>query len=181
MSDGFTLVRPRRKESFHKPQTDEEIIKDNTQYLVDYEEVYNKEKARITDELKIIDRFIARICRNFCNLMVEAERNGRKYCYLFKYNDDPDKGEIFNDTIEGLDTKYVLSGKWIYVAKQYFSPQKCRSIEHRLNDYINDKKYNNGIDPVTNNPYRVSVFHYKGPKSVFSNGIICSRDGHRYN
>ena len=181
MSDGFTLVQNRRKEFIPRPQTDEDIIKTNMKYDANYEETYNAEKVRITSELKIIDKFVARLCRNFCNLMVEAERNSRKYCYLFKYNDDPDRGEIFNDTIDGIDTKYILSGKWIPIAKQYFGSQKCHSIEHRLSDYIKDKKYNSGIDPVTNNPYRISVFHYKGPKSVFTNGIICSRDGHRYN
>lgn len=179
MSDEFILVQSKKKGQ--RQLTDEELIMDNMKSEETYEKVYNEEKEQITAEVKIIDKFIARICRKFVDVMVEAERNNRKYAFLFKYNDDPDRGEIYNDTIEGLDTKYILSGKWIPLARQYLSSQKCRLIEHRLMDYIKDKKFNDGIDPITKQSYRISVFHYKGPKSVFENGIICSRDGLRYN
>ena len=120
------------------------------------------------------------MCRDFVNNIVEAERTNKKYCYLFKYNDDPENGNVYNDTIDGIDTKYILSGKWIPIARQYFAPTSCISIEQRLNEYISDKKFNNGVDPVTGNKYRISVFYYKGSKSVFSNGIIVSRDGLKY-
>ena len=112
--------------------------------------------------------------------MVKTERENNKYCYLFKYNDDPDNGEVYGDTIDGLDTKYILSGKWIPLARQYFPAQSCLSVEQRLKEYINNKKFNNGIDPITGNSYRISIFFYKGSKSVFSNGIIISRDGLKY-
>lgn len=175
----FTLVQHRHRTSRHR--TDSEIVKDSVENMKNYEESYNEDKMRITNELKIIDKFVAKTCRGFINSIVEAERSGKKYCYLFKYNDDPDKGEIYNDTVEGLDTKYILSGEWIPLAKHYFPYRRCRSIETRLTEYFKDKAYNGGIDPVTNIPYRISVFYYKGPKSVFENGIICSRDGLRYN
>jgi hypothetical protein len=170
----FTVVT-KRSQSYTKDRAQ----RYNNREL-NYEEEYNEEKQKIINELKIIDKFVVRLCRKFPNEIVATERYNRKYCYLFKYNDDPDKGEIYNDTIDGLDTKYILSGKWIPLARQYFPPKKCQSIENRLVEYITDKKFNNGIDPITDNPYRISVFHYKGSKSIFSNGIICSRDGLRY-
>ena len=139
-----------------------------------------KKKQRMAKELKIIDRFIIQLCRSFADKMVQTERENKKYCYLFKYNDDPDYGEIYSDTIDGLDTKYILSGKWILLARQYFPVQSCLSLEQRLKEYINDKKFNHGIDPITGNKYRISIFFYKGSKSVFSNGIIISRDGLKY-
>ena len=179
VSRSKSYTTSRKKSIDNKDRSDRRNVpQDNDK---NYEEHYNEDKQKITNELKIIDKFIARMCRSFADSMVVTERLGRKYCILFKYNDDPDRGEIYNDRIEGLDTKYILSGRWIPLAKQYYSPQKCRSVKQRIIEYIREKKYNNGIDPITERPYRVSVFHYKGSKSVFDNGIIVSRDGIDYN
>ena len=169
----FTVVQ-RRSKSYNRQKTNT-INSDKN-----YEEEYNEEKTKMAKELKIIDRFIIQLCRSFADKMVQTERENKKYCYLFKYNDDPDNGEIYSDTIDGLDTKYILSGKWIPIARQYFPIHACLSIEQRLKEYITDKKFNNGIDPITGNSYRISIFFYKGSKSVFNNGIIISRDGLKY-
>ena len=154
MSDKFTVVS-------HKKQ-----FKD-----------YDQEQEKYANIIKIVEKFTARICRTFSDKMVESTRRDHKYVILFKYNDDPDKGELYNDTIDGIPTKEILSGSWIANAKKYFSAQKCRSVSSRINEYITDKKFNNGIDAVTNQKYNVSIFYYKNKDSIFSNGIIISRDG----
>lgn len=169
----FTVVN--RSKSYTNRKTS--MIDDDK----DYEDTYNADKERISKEIKIIEKFVARICRSFVDNMVKTERNNQKYCVLFKYNDDPDKGELYNDRIEGLDTKYILSGKWIPMARQFFDIKKCRSVKYRLSEYIKSKEFNGGVDPITDRPYQISVFHYKGGKSVFQNGIIISRDGISYN
>ena len=169
----FTVVQ-RRSKSYTRPKVDSRLFDKN------YEEEYNEEKKRATKELKIIDRFVIQLCRKFADKMVQTERENKKYCYMYKYNDDPDNGEVFGDTIDGLDTKYILSGRWIPLARQYFPAHLCLSVEQRLKDYISDKKFNSGIDPVTGNVYRISIFYYKNKKSSFVNGIIISRDGIRY-
>jgi hypothetical protein len=127
--------------------------------------------------VKIVEKFTAKICRTFSDKMVESTRRNHRYVVLFKFNDDPTNGELLNDTIDGISTKEILSGSWINGAKHYFPPQKCKSVSNRITEYINDKKFNNGIDLVTKQKYNVSVFHYKHKESVFPNGIIISRDG----
>mgnify|MGYP006109775537 CR=1 FL=1 len=136
-----------------------------------------QEEAEMANLLKVIEKFTAKICRTFSDKMVEATRNNNKYVILFKYNDDPDKGEFFNDKIDNISTKYILSGVWIRNAQKFFLPQKCKSVSSRILEYISDKKFNNGIDIVSKQKYNVSIFHYKNKNSIFSNGIIVSRDG----
>ena len=171
----FTVVTSKRHRSHTRERPD---ASDNSD--TNYETTYNEEKQKVANIIKVIDKFIAKLCRSFADNIIEATRNGHQYCYLFKYNDDPDRGELYNDTIEGLDTKYLLSGEWIPLAKQYVSHQKCKTIEYRLNNFIKDPKFNNGICPDTRLPYQVSVFHYKNEKSVFKNGVVVSRDGLKY-
>ena len=154
-------------------KTSKEKFLDN---INNYEVQYNNEKNDTTNELKIIDRFIGILIRKIPDCIINANVQGNKYCYIFKYNDDPDNGEIVNDTIEGLDTKYILSGKWIPKAKKYFPFNRCRSIQQRISHFLKTE-LNNGIDPDTKQPWNVSVFYYKKENSIFNNGIIISRDG----
>lgn len=154
MSEKFTVVSY-KKNSTYSEQDEEEML----------------------NLLKVVEKFTAKICRTFSDKMVEATRNNNKYVILFKYNDDPEKGELFNDKIDDIPTKYILSGDWIRKARVFFPPQKCKSVGSRITEYISDKKFNNGIDIVSKQKYNVSIFHYKNKTSVFSNGIIVSRDG----
>lgn len=141
---------------------------------------FDEEQEKQANIIKIIEKFTAKICRSFSDKMVEATRKNHKYCLLFKYNDDPERGELLNETIDGVSTKKILSGSWIPDAKRYFHSSKCRSVGHRISEYISDAKFNNGIDIVTKQKYNVAIFHYKNKDSVFPNGIIISRDGINY-
>lgn len=136
-----------------------------------------EEQERCAKIIKVVEKFVARICRTFTDKMVDATRNNHKYVILFRYNDDPTRGELVDDTIDDFSTKEILSGSWIKSAKRYFPPQKCKSVRDRIMEHIFNEKYNNGIDMVTKQKYNVSIFHYKKKDSVFPNGIIVSRDG----
>lgn len=138
---------------------------------------YDQELQKYTKIVKAVEKLTAQVTRTFSDNMIESIRRDHNYCVLFKYNDNPEYGEVYNDSIDGIPTKLLLSGEWINKAKNYLTPIKCRSIATRINDYITDKKFLNGIDPVTKQKYNVSVFYYKSKDSVFKNGIIVSRDG----
>jgi hypothetical protein len=153
------------------------IVVDHKKKYRDVQPENEDDQEKYTNIIKVVEKFTAKICRTFSDKMVESTRRNHRYVVLFKFNDDPTHGELLNDTIDGISTKEILSGSWINKAKYYFPPQKCKSITSRINEYICDKKFNNGIDMVTKQKYNVSVFHYKNKDSVFPNGIIISRDG----
>lgn len=161
MSGKFTVVT--RDKQIRKP--------------VDNSRDYEEEIARQNRIMKAVEKLTAQVTRTFADKMIETIRKDHKYCVLFTYNDDPEAGEVFNDTIDDIPTKFLLSGDWVTQAKKFFVPIKCRTIGTRINAYITDKKFHNGVDPVTKQKYNASIFHYKSRDSVFKNGIIISRDG----
>ena len=138
------------------------------------------ERLQSAKDIKAVEWLSAHICREFTNAIVDAARNNYKYCYVFKYNDDPDRGELSNDSILGVDTKRILSGEWIPTAQKYFERERCKSIRRRLEEYIKQKPFNGGVDEETGHPYTVTVFYRKKEPSVFSNGVIVGRAGLTY-
>ena len=147
----------------------------------DYEKVYMKDYAKAKRILTVIDRFIARICRDFSDKVIQAVKDNDNTFYLFKYNTNSKKGKTYNQHIENIPTAYILSGEWIDLVSKFFNYKNYRNIKSKILNNIKSNKYNNGIDPITDQKYTISIFHYKLNNSMFENGIMISRDGIEYN
>ena len=160
--------------------------------MSDFQTVTRKKTRKVPEEerdedylasakyIKANDKLTAQCCRRYPDALVEATRNNYKYCYLFKYNDDTNRGEIRNETILGVSTKSLLSGEWIPTARKYFESEKCKPIGRRLEEFIKQKQFNNGIDEETGCAHTITTFWRKKEPSVFSNGIIVGRAGIQY-
>ena len=108
--------------------------RNNVANSADYEELLERQNRVI----KAVEKLTVIITRSFSDKMIEAIRNDHKYCVLYTYNDNPENGEVFNDTIDDISTRYILSGEWIPQAKKFFVPIKCRSVADRIQDYISE-------------------------------------------
>ena len=169
MSNKFTVVMKHKRRANRGPID----IPDE-----DYDRVYNDELKQCKELKRVIDTFISTICRNFSDKAIEAIRENSKDFYIYEYNDDTERGELYNNKIENYDTKYILQHQWMPLLERYCGPQT--TIESRILKYIKVSRFNNGVDPITKKDYKVSNFNYKRNESKFKNGILISRNGIQY-
>lgn len=146
----------------------------------DYEETYMDEYEKCKKIMAAVDKIVTKSIRAIADAAVEAVRDSSNIFYVFKYNDDETKGDILNNKIDGISTRYLLSEEWRNLYKK-FNTKPYKGIGQRVHEQLKNAKYNNGIDVVTKKPYKVSVFYYKRSTSKFDNGIMISRDGIIYN
>lgn len=134
--------------------------------------VYSEEeRAKATELVARLKKFSAILCRKFKEAALNSALEDKPYFYLIVLDDD---------SAEYAELLELLDNKWRSIVSKYFDSKDCVTVKDRVKQYINSKRYNSGIDPVTNQPYRVSVFTKKGPMSKFKNGVIVSRDGIEY-
>ena len=134
-----------------------------------YSEVEDKDVDQVFKSSK---KYLASVMRTFTKKGEEAAANENKYFYLDILNE--------NDRFEDILKADILTDRYKHKIIKYKGPNKFKSSKYVLETLIKDNKYNKGIDPVTNQEYRVSIFTRKGDKSKFKNGILVSRDGIEY-
>ena len=76
-------------------------------------------------------------------------------------------------------TPYILTHGYKRLVESFF-PEENKSIQHLLQERFQTEEFNNGVDPFTGHKLNVCIFTKKGPKSIFKNGIVLSRDGVLY-
>lgn len=168
--NGFTVVTKK------KPKKPEPFDLSNVE---NYEETFDKECRESKKIVNTITTFLTTICRDFTDKVIEAASNDHKVVYLFDYNEDPERGEVYNDRIGDYSTSYILKEEWRPLIERYLPGYKL-SIKNNILKYINNSKFNNGKDPITNKEYKVSIMFYKRKESAFKNGILVSRNGIQY-
>ena len=136
-------------------------------------EYSDDEKKEAEKLLKTVDKYVATLVRGFTKKAVESVENNEKLFYLTKFENE-------NDTFENIPIMDIAKNKWQKLARKYYPIEKCKDLEKKIEKLIKNDRYNNGIDPITGHPYKISVFTYKTDKSKFKNGIIISRDGIKY-
>lgn len=141
-------------------------------YVNDVTPYNEKEKEEIQRIAKIIKKYIATIMRKFTSKVEEATINNQKYFYLDNFDE--------NDTFEEILKSDIITDKYKNKIIKYNGHKHFKSTQFIIESLIKSDKYNKGIDPITNQPYKVSYFVKKGEKSKFNNGIVVSRDGINY-
>ena len=76
-------------------------------------------------------------------------------------------------------TPYILSHGYKRLVDNFY-PDENKSIQALLQDRFQSEEFNTGVDPITGNKLFVCIFTKKGPRSIFKNGIVLSRDGVEY-
>uniref|UniRef100_A0A6C0LJ27 Uncharacterized protein n=1 Tax=viral metagenome TaxID=1070528 RepID=A0A6C0LJ27_9ZZZZ len=150
-----------------------------------------KKRLEAEEILNTVDAFIDRICNKeeLTQKFVESihrTNSRRKYVELFSFNNLSEVGEVYNDTIQSVDseekkfsTRYILSEKYDKLTKKYF-PERSTSLVERITTVLNTEEFNNGVDIETGEKLIPCVFIYKKEGSKFKNGVIVSRDGIDY-
>jgi len=122
--------------------------------------------------LNALEKFSTKMIRKFADAAVQSVEKNQKWFYLGQFDKD--------DLFENVNVHYLLGNKWRSTLSKYYSANKCKTVKERIEKCIKTPKYNNGIDPITNQPYYVSIFYYKSATSKFKNGVMISRDGIEY-
>lgn len=132
----------------------------------------DEDKAEAQKLMRALEKFSALLARKFADAATDAAESGSKWFYLGTYTED--------DEYNGYKVFYLLSTKWMPLLSRYYEHKKCLTVRDRLERIIKSDRYNNGIDPITERLYNISIFTTKTPRSIFENGVIVSRDGIEY-
>jgi hypothetical protein len=132
----------------------------------------DEDKAEAQKLMRTLEKFSALLARGFADAATDAAESGSKWFYLGAYTE--------HDEYNGYKVFYLLSNRWMPLLSKYYEHKKCLTVRDRLNKIIKSDRYNNGIDPITEQTYNISVFTTKTSKSMFKNGIVVSRDGIEY-
>ena len=144
-------------------------------------DIKEEERTQSLKDIKAADKLVALCCRRAPDSLVDATRNNYKYCYVYKYNDDPDRGELKNELIGGVSAKRLLSlesGSQLLrsiTTERDASPSRedLRSSSDRSSSTMESMKRLDVSTPLT--PFTERKNH-----PFLSNGVIVGRAGLTY-
>jgi hypothetical protein len=139
----------------------------------------NEEACR--DILDTVNTLCTMITSNIASKIASMTRFNTSSCALFTIEygvNDTINDKILSPKGIYIDVKYLLSGRWLEMAKKKY-PEEAIPVEDRIHKYVIEH-CNKGIDPMTNNKYMISVLWSLRDTSKIQNGVYISRNGLRY-